>query len=258
MTGALETWSLDRFWRGFHLLATVNSDYGSLAVLETGTERSLYENGVALFHVPDPAAAEEAVHYALLEHPAPHTLLLIGGGANGALREALKHPGLSRVDYVELDPAILDLAGRYFPIEGDPRVHIHATDGRLFLRTSPLRFDVIIVNAPDPQTAQLNRFYTVEFFREAAQKLSDTGLLSFQLTASENYISPELAAFLRSINQTLRTVFPQVATIPGDTVHFFAARRPGVLASGGPNSSPASAPATSKRLTFANTTFPSA
>jgi hypothetical protein len=62
--------------------------------------------------VPDVAAAEEAVHYALLEHPSPGSLLLIGGGINGSLAEALKHPSLNRVDYVELDPAILDLAAK--------------------------------------------------------------------------------------------------------------------------------------------------
>ena len=234
----LETRSLAHFWRGFHVVAARNSDYGNLAVVETPENRSVYENGAALFHVPDRAAAEEAVHYALLEHPWPRSLLLIGGGVNGAVAEALKHRGLERIDYVELDPAILDIARRYFPgewqpVEGDARVHVHATDGRLFLKTTPLRFDVVIVDAPDPQTAQLNRFYTVEFFREAADKLAEGGLVSFQLTASENYISPELAAFLRSINKTLRTVFPEVAAIPGDTVHFFAARRPGVLAADG-------------------------
>ncbi len=84
-----------------------------------GTEgsRSVYENGVVLFNVPDPAAAEEAVHYALLEHPSPRSLLLIGGGLNGSIAQALRHPTLERVDYVELDPAILDLAREYFPNE---------------------------------------------------------------------------------------------------------------------------------------------
>jgi spermidine synthase len=224
----LEAVSLERFWRGFHLVADRNSVYGNLAVVRTDGVSSLYENGLDLFNVPDPAAAEEAVHYALLEHPWPRSLLLIGGGVNGSLAEALKHASLERIDYVELDPAILDL----FPIRKDPRVHVHVTDGRLFLKTTASTFDVIIVNLPDPQTAQLNRFYTLEFFREAARKLTGSGVLALRLTAAEDYISPELAAFLRSIYKTLRAVFPEVTAIPGENVLFFGARRKGVLAAG--------------------------
>ncbi len=224
----LEAVSLERFWRGFHLVADRNSVYGNLAVVRTDGVSSLYENGLDLFNVPDPAAAEEAVHYALLEQPWPRSLLLIGGGVNGSLAEALKHASLERIDYVELDPAILDL----FPIRKDPRVHVHVTDGRLFLKTTASTFDVIIVNLPDPQTAQLNRFYTLEFFREAARKLTGSGVLALRLTAAEDYISPELAAFLRSIYKTLRAVFPEVTAIPGENVLFFGARRKGVLAAG--------------------------
>jgi spermidine synthase len=232
----LEAISQQRFWRGQHLVATRNSVYGSLAVVGTEGSRSVYENGVVLFNVPDPAAAEEAVHYALLEHPSPRSLLLIGGGLNGSIAQALRHPTLERLDYVELDPAILDLAREYFPNEwlalrADARVHVHVTDGRLFLKTTQSTFDVVIVNLPEPRNAQLNRFYTVEFFREVSRKLTATGLLSFQLRSSEDYISPELGQFLRSIHQSLRAVFPEVTAIPGETVHFFAAKRAGTLAS---------------------------
>jgi len=233
----LEAISQVRFWRGLRLVATRNSVYGNLAVIGTEGSLSVYENGVVLFTVPDPPAAEEAVHYALLEHPAPRSLLLIGGGLDGSIAQALRHPTLERVDYVELDPAILDLAQKYFPnewraVQADPRVHIHVMDGRLFLKTTPSTFDVVIVNLPEPRNAQLNRFYTVEFFREVSRKLTPSGLLSFQLRASEDYIGVELGQYLRSIYKSLREVFPEVAVIPGETVHFFAARRPGALAAG--------------------------
>jgi len=239
-SGAPRRWeenSQQRFWRGQHLMATLNSVYGNLAVVATEGSRSVYENGMVLFTVPDPPAAEEAVHYALLEHPAPRSLLLIGGGINGSIAQALRHPTLERVDYVELDPAIRDLARDYFPnewraLQADPRVHVHLTDGRLFLKTTPSAFDVVIVNLPNPQNAQLNRFYTVEFFGEVSRRLAPGGVFSFQLRSSEDYISPELGEFLRSIHKSLRAVFPEVAVIPGETVHFFAARQAGTLASG--------------------------
>lgn len=226
----LETISLARLWPGFRLVAARNSVYGNLAVVETPGSRSLFENGLLMFNAPDPAAAEEAVHFALLQHPSPKSLLLIGGGASGSLLQALQHPSLERVDYVELDPTVLDLAQQYFPQQwaaarADPRVHVHNADGRLFLKSTDRTFDVILVNLPDPQTAQLNRFYTLEFFREAAEKLNSGGVFSFQLRAAEEYISPELGDFLRCVNKTLREVFPVVTTIPGESVHFFATKQ---------------------------------
>jgi spermidine synthase len=230
----LQPLSLARLWRGFHLVAAQNSVYGSLAVVETGASRSLFENGLIVMTVPDPSAAEEAVHFALLEHPNPRRLLLIGGGVNGSVTEALTHPSLERVDYVELDPKIFEIAARYFPkewdvVRHDVRVGIHTMDGRRFLKSTSDIFDIIIVNLPDPHTAQLNRFYTEEFYREAAAKLRPGGIVSFQVTSSENYISQELADFLRCLERTLRQVFPEVTAIPGETVHFLAAAKPGTL-----------------------------
>jgi spermidine synthase len=231
---SLDRSSQTRLWLGFHLLESRNSIYGNLTVTETGNIRSIYDNGVILASVPDEAAAEEAVHYALLEHPAPRKVLLIGGGASGSIAQVLKHPTVERVDYVDLDPAIIDMTRRLLraqpsPLVPDPRVHIHYADGRLYLKTTRDQFDAIILDLPDPQTAQLNRFYTVEFFRSASEHLAAGGLFALQLRASEDYISPDRAEFLRCIHRTLREVFPYVLAIPGETIHYFGALRPDLL-----------------------------
>jgi len=231
----LQSVSLTWLWRGFKLVAVRNSIYGSLAVTETGDSRSLFENGLIVMTVPDPAAAEEAVHFAMLEHLEPRRLLLIGGGVNGSVAEALAHPSLEQIDYLEIDPMIFAIARQYFPgaiVDKGPqgrRILNIPEDGRRFLKSTSDKFDVIIVNLPDPHTAQLNRFYTQEFYREAAAKLLPGGILSFQTAASEDYISDELADYLRCLERTLRQVFPQVIAIPGETVHFFAATKPGTL-----------------------------
>ena len=223
-----------RLWRGFRVVGTHDSIYGNLTVTETGSIRSIYDNGVLLANAPDESAAEEAVHYALLEHPAPKKLLLIGGGVNGSMVQALEYPTIERIDYVELDPALIGMARQFFPAQSavlasDPRVHTHYADGRYYLRTTGETFDVIILNVPDPQTAQLNRFDTAEFFRAARDRLAPGGLLALELRASEETIGPDLADFLRCIQRTLKEVFPYVVTIPGETIHFFAAAQPDVL-----------------------------
>ena len=223
-----------RLWQGFSLLSSRDSVYGNLAVIETGNIRSLYSNGIIVASVPDQSAAEESIHYALLEHPAPRHVLLVGGGINGGIGEALKHPTVERIDYVELDSALIALAREFVPAQtaaffADPRVHVHYADGRSYLRETNDRFDAILVNVPDPQTAQLNRFYTVEFFRSARAHLAPGGLLALQLHSSEETISPDLADFLRCIRRTLHEVLPHTVAIPGDTIHFFAATEPNVL-----------------------------
>jgi spermidine synthase len=218
-----ETFTLDHFWSGFRLLSVRNSVYGNLAVLETDGSRSLAENGLVVSTVPDPAAAEEAVHFALLEHPRPQDVLVIGGCANGSLAEALKHPSVELLDCVELDPAIPQLARQFFPgaIPMDPRVRVHAVDGVRFLKSGAVRFDVILVSLPEPQTAQLNRYYTAEFFASAARRLRPGGLLALAFPSSENYLSPESQALLRCMDKTLATAFPHIAALPGETVHLF-------------------------------------
>jgi len=220
-------------WRGFKLVGSRDTIYGNLAVTETGTIRSIYSNGVILANAPDPSAAEEAVDYALLEHAAPQRILLLGGGVNGAIGEVLKHPSVTQIDYVELDPALIEMAHQYFPAQAadfsDARVHVHYADGRRYLKNADGRFDVIIVNVPDPQTAQLNRFYTEEFFRSVREHLAPSGLLALELRSSEETLSPDLKDFLRCIRHTLEAVFPQVVAIPGETIHFFAATESVVL-----------------------------
>jgi len=206
---SLDRSSQARLWRGFHLVGSRDSIYGNLTVTGTGDLRSIYQNGVILTNAPDQNAAEEAVDYALLESPAPRRVLLIGGGVNGSIVEALKHPTVERIDYVELDPALIDMALQYFPAQSAPivadrRVHMHYADGRYYLRTAGGTFDAILVDVPDPQTAQLNRFYTAEFFRSARDHLAPGGLLALQLQSSEETISPDLAQFLRCIQRTLQ------------------------------------------------------
>ncbi|HET7840940.1 MAG TPA: fused MFS/spermidine synthase, partial [Terriglobia bacterium] len=231
----LERTSQAWLWRGLQVVETRNSIYGNLAVVKTEGAASLYQNGLVVFTIPDLQAAEEAVHFALLQHPAPKSLLLIGGGMNGGLSQALQHSTLERIDYVELDPAIFEIARQQFPVEYqqmrlEPRIRAHLRDGRLFLKTTAETYDVILLNLPDPETAQLNRFYTLEFFREAAARLNPGGVFSLQLRGAEDYVSPELAGFLSCIRKTLAEAFPQVTFIPGNPFHFFSAMQPGTLA----------------------------
>ncbi|MFH1940533.1 MAG: fused MFS/spermidine synthase [bacterium] len=232
----LQTFCDRILWKGYDVVASQNTIFGNISVTKMDSQVSFFENGLLIFSAPDRLTAEESVHYALLEHPYPKKVLLIGGGLGGGISETLKHPSVESVDYVELDPAVVRLAKQLLPPEQaqvltNPKVKVHHIDGRRFIRRTPMKYDAVILNLPNPYTAQINRFYTVEFFREAAKKLLPGGILSIQLASSENAIGPELSDFLSAISSTLSSVFPEKIAIPGETARFIVSNSPGELTS---------------------------
>jgi spermidine synthase len=221
-------------WRGYQVIASKSTIYGTITVIADGTQTSFFENGGLAFTHPDPQTAEEAIHFALLEHPRPKEFLLIGGGVGGLIGEALQHPSLLHVDYVELDPRLISLGRVLLPPAAtialdDPRVQINSIDGRRFVQHAQKQYDVIILNLPDPTTAQLNRCYTQEFFAEVKKILSEGGVFALSVHASENIIGQTLGQFLRSLYWTMREVFPEVIVLPGPSARFLGARTPGIL-----------------------------
>ncbi len=218
------------YWSPFRLVQSKDSPYGKLQLIQTEEQTSLYNNSLLVYSYPNLAASEESVHFALLQNPQAESVLLIGGGAGGGLRQVLKYP-LTEVDYVELDPEIIRFSLQSLPEEEkrilrNERVHIHYLDGRAFLKKTSKKYEMIILNLPEPATAQINRFYTKEFFLEAKEKLTEGGIFSFRVPSAENYISFELQNFLSSLFHTLREVFPSVEVVPGATNIFLASSRP--------------------------------
>lgn len=214
-------------WPDYQVLESVDSRYGNLTLVRTEDQKSLYENGLLLFTVPDLLSAEEAVHFSLLAHPHPEKVLLIGGGMGGALIEALKHPSLKKIIYAELDPQVVKIGRKILSAEekrilDDPRIEIKNIDGRLVVKQAKGRFDLVLINLPDPSTALLNRFYTWEFFQEVKRILNPDGMLTLSLSSSENYLSIEQKNLLHSVYRTLEKSFPSVSILPGNRNFLFA------------------------------------
>ncbi len=217
-------------WKPLRLIEAADTRYAKLQVLGTAEQISLLANGLPILTSPDPAGAEEAVHFALLQRPGPRRILLIGGGAGGGVAEALKYEGVL-VDYVELDPRVIRMAVAHLdPRElaslRSPRTQIIFEDGRAYLRKTLEHYDAVLLDLPEPATAQINRFYTREFFAEVKDKLRPGGILGFRVPSAENYIGPDLARFLAGLWATLRTAFPEVAMVPGSNCVFLASDRP--------------------------------
>ncbi len=214
------------YWKPFPLQKSKDSPYGKLQVIKNREQVSLYNNSLLVYSYPNLAVSEESIHFAFLQIPEAKRALLIGGGAGGSLAEALKYPQVE-VDYVELDPEIIRLSLEFLPEEEkrilkNRRVHLFLQDGRAFLHKVQKTYDLIILNLPEPATAQINRFYTKEFFLKVKEKLAEKGVFSFLVPSAENYISPELQQFLATLHFTLYKAFDMVEVVPGDTNVFLA------------------------------------
>jgi spermidine synthase len=198
-----------------------DTPYGRVVVTEASGQLNYYENGKLLFSSGNVIWNEESVHYAMLQHPAPRRVLLISGGLSGAIPEILKYHPLG-VDYLEINPVLAELARRYLKPAALPQVKIWQRDARLFLRTNPRSWDVVLVNEPEPSTLQLNRFYTDEFFRLVKAHMAPGGVISLSLPTTSDYVSSEARELNSALFYTLRNNFSRVLVIPGTRNWFVA------------------------------------
>jgi spermidine synthase len=169
----------------------------------------------------------------MLQHPAARRVLLLGGGVSGSLSEILKYPQ-AEVEYVELDPLAFRLAEKHQPGRTaaalhDFRVRLVTGDARAHLERANRGYDIIIADLPAPSTAQINRFYTREFYEIVRAHLAPRGAYSFRVPSSENYLSPALQGFLASCLRTISGIFPYVGIVPGSSNVFLASTAPVVL-----------------------------
>jgi spermidine synthase len=96
---------------------------------------------------------EMLVHPAMMAHPNPREILIIGGGDGGALREVFRYP-VRKTTLVEIDAAVIAAAKNYFPSLAasfrDQRAEILIADGNRFIKESGRRYDLIFVDSSDP------------------------------------------------------------------------------------------------------------
>ncbi|MCD4732517.1 MAG: fused MFS/spermidine synthase [Bacteroidales bacterium] len=200
-----------------------DTPYGKIAVTKFADQINFYDNGVFQFSDDNIITSEEGVHYGMIQHPAPKHVLLISGGASGMIQEILKYD-IESLDYVEQNPALIDMGKLYTDnIIGDERISIIYKDPRIFLKKkSEKKYDVILINLPDPYSTQINRFYTSEFFEQLRKSLDPYGIITISLLSKANYISEEARNIHSSIFSTLKLIFQNVIIIPGEKNYFIA------------------------------------
>lgn len=204
------------------LIEQMDTPYSNLAITESSGQFNFYQNGIPLFSTDDVISNEESVHYAMLQHHNPKNVLLISGGISGTIDEILKY-NVASIDYVEADPGLITLGTKYVKnIQKNAKVNIINQDARLFLKDYDKKYDIVLINLPDPSNTFLNRYYTIEFIEELKQRISTSSVVSLNLSASANYLSKESRDLHTALFTTLKLVFENVIIIPGQKNYFLA------------------------------------
>ena len=230
---------LDRWmtsWNHPDVVESLDSPYGRITVAQRAGQVSAYENDALAFD-SEGTGPEEFAHLSLLQHGAPRRVLLVAGATAGLLADIAQHHP-ERIDDVELDAGAVDLLARRLPGLRQslslPAVHLVFDDPRRAMTACVPGsgidcgngYDVIVVAAAEPASAQANRFFTREFFRLCAAHLRPGGVVSFRLASIENLWTPPLVARTGSIYVALREVFGHVVVLPGSTNIVLASASP--------------------------------
>jgi spermidine synthase len=131
-----------------------------------------------------------------------------------------------RVDYVELDPLAARMQRRFGLLPDMNGLTVIAKDGRFYLNETSVRYDAILINLPEPETYQVNRFFTAEFFELAKTRLAPGGVLSFAIEGVENYISTTRQHKISSLANAAGACFVHVTFLPGQRLFFLCRDRP--------------------------------
>ena len=168
---------------------------GEIVVVGTGADTTFLQNGVVYKSTMQKPVLEQAVHIPLGEPPHASRVLVILDRGHPA--ELAKYPGLA-VDAIETEPAFASAKSRVVSPE-------------TYRPEKP--YDVVFIGAGIPRSAASNRFYTRSFFLRMKSILTDSGLVTFSLPFSENYLSPSEQRLYDAMQTTLANGFPECSGV---------------------------------------------
>ncbi|MBU0755599.1 MAG: hypothetical protein KJ645_10705, partial [Planctomycetes bacterium] len=154
-------------------------------------------------------------------------------GVRGLLGPLLDHKP-AYLDWVTHDKGMLAIAEPFIDDRirnhwRSPELTFYETDGRYFVKdTDPETYDLILVDVPDPANANLNRYYTKEFFQECRRILKSHGVIVLGMSSQPNYMGEAMQRRNGSVYIALCESFPQVLVTPG-SFGFFAAGKTGAM-----------------------------
>ncbi|KAK9147283.1 hypothetical protein Scep_006040 [Stephania cephalantha] len=159
------------------------SEFQEIMVFESlAYGKVLVLDGIVQLTEKDECAYQEMIaHLPLCSIPYPKTVLVVGGGDGGVLREISRHSSVECIDICEIDKMVIEVSKKFFPDLAigfeDPRVQLHVGDAVKFLRDAPKgKYDAVIVDSSDP-VGPAQELVERPFFEMIASALRPGGVL---------------------------------------------------------------------------------
>jgi len=186
-------WAVEDFRQqlrfSLRIARTIHSErsaYQQIDVVETLLfGRALLLDGIYMTSEGDEFFYHEMlVHPALVTHPRPRRVLVIGGGDGGTVREVLRHPEVETVRMVEIDPRVVEVSREHLPTIGtawdDPRLELRFEDGVAYVqRAEDPPWDVVILDGSDP-VGPAEGLFSRDFYLGVRRVLAPGGLFALQ------------------------------------------------------------------------------
>lgn len=177
-------------------LADVTTPFQRIEIVRTTAfgRVLLLDGHVQLAEFDEAAYHEALVHVPLLAMQSPKTALVVGGGDGLVLRELLRHPGITRVDMVEIDAGVVQASKDHFGdlLQGafeDPRVNLKLADAFEYVKLATGPYDLVIMDVTDvyeDEEGELSeRLFTESFYTDCRRILAPTGAL---VTQADNLV----------------------------------------------------------------------
>ena len=196
---------------------------------------SVYGDGILYYTIPDRHESRQLFHLVQsLRNGSSKDDVLIFGAGPGSLPYNLLRTELSSLSYFEIDPKLYRTIEPYrirFYRTGpeDNRLSVISQDLRYHLKTSPEKYDMIVCFPPVPHNANLNRFYTAEFYAMCRDRLKEGGIFITSLGGFSSYMEGEQREYISSIYKSFTAHFPYHMRTSGDPIYLIGAGSPGAL-----------------------------
>ncbi len=212
---------------GIHVTERLHEERSSLqkiTVYDSGFfGRVLTLDDIVMFTERDEFVYHEMlVHVPLCSIPDPRSVLLIGGGDCGCLREVLKHSCIESVVQCEIDERVTRVCENWFPwvreAISDPRVELVFDDAVRYIEKQNDAFDLVIVDSTDPTDAAVGLFLS-DFYKKVARGLRRGGVMTAQTESPhwDSQLVPTLYAQIRQAFSCVSTYLGGVPTYPSGT-----------------------------------------
>ncbi len=164
---------------------------------------------------------EALVHPALVTHPEPKRVAIIGGGEGATLREVLKHKSVKEAAMIDIDEEVIKLSEKWLPDWSsgafkDRRSKVLVADGRKFLADSkPGSYDVIIVDISEPVPGgPAYLLFTREFYEIVSERLAPAGVVAIQAGSTQCVDLKMHAQIVRTMTKAFPIVRPFSIEVP--------------------------------------------